>query len=100
MTPTLFIILFSILTIVSGLVTEALKKATQSSLATNILALIDAVVTGVGGTVIAYIIMGIEFTPINIMYIVILAIAVWLGSMLGFDKIKQSVEQIIAMKKD
>jgi uncharacterized protein (DUF697 family) len=100
MTPTLFIILFSILTIISGLITQALKKATQNSLATNLLALIDAVVTGVGGSIVAYIIMGIEFSPINVMYIIILTVAVWLGSMLGFDKIKQSIEQVIALKKD
>lgn len=98
MTPVLFVTLFAILTIVSGLITQALKKATQNTLATNILALIDAILTGAGGTTIAYIFMNIPFTGQNILCIGLLTIAVWLGSMLGFDKIKQSIDQIIALK--
>ena len=100
MTPMLFITLFAILTIVSGLITQAFKKATQNTLATNILALIDAIITGVGGSVTAYIFMEIPFTPQNILCIGLLTIAVWLGSMLGFDKIKQSIDQIIALRND
>ena len=100
MTPTLFILLFAILTIVSGLITQALKKAYSNSIATNVLALIDALFTGVGGTVTAYILMGIPFTPINCLCIGLLTIAVWLGSMIGFDKVKQSINQIIELKAD
>jgi uncharacterized protein (DUF697 family) len=100
MTPTLFILLFAILTIVSGLITQALKKAYSNSIATNVLALIDALFTGVGGTVTAYILMGIPFTPINCLCIGLLTIAVWLGSMIGFDKVKQSIDQIIELKTD
>ena len=62
MTPVLFITLFAILTIVSGLITQALKQAFKNTIATNILALIDAIFTGVGGSVTAYVLMGIPFT--------------------------------------
>ena len=100
MTPTLFILLFAILTIVSGLITQALKKAYSNSIATNVLALIDALFTGIGGTVTAYILMGIPFTPINCLCIGLLTIAVWLGSMIGFDKVKQSINQIVELRSD
>ena len=100
MTPTLFVLLFAILTIVSGLITQALKKAFSNTMATNILALIDAAFTGIGGTVTAYVLLNIPFTGINILCIGLLTISVWLGSMLGFDKIKQSIDQIIALKNE
>jgi hypothetical protein len=44
--------------------------------------------------------MEIPFTPQNILCIGLLTVAVWLGSMLGFDKIKQSIDQIIALRND
>ena len=100
MTPTLFVLLFTILTIVSGLITQALKKAFSNTLATNILALVDAGFTGIGGSVTAYVLMGIPFTSTNILCIGLLTIAVWLGSMIGFDKVKQSVDQIIELKNN
>ena len=100
MTPVLFITLFAILTIVSGLITQALKQAFSNTMATNILALIDAAFTGIGGTVTAYVLLGIPFTGINILCIGLLTISVWLGSMLGFDKVKQSIDQIIALKNE
>lgn len=100
MTPVLFITLFAILTVVSGLITQALKQAFSNTMATNILALIDAAFTGIGGTVTAYILLSIPFTGINILCIGLLTISVWLGSMLGFDKVKQSIDQIIALKNE
>lgn len=97
MTPVLFITLFAILTIVSGLITQALKQAFKNTIATNILALIDAIFTGVGGSVTAYVLMSIPFTGTNILCIGLLTLGVWLGSMIGFDKIKQAIDQIVAL---
>lgn len=99
MTSLMFIVLLGVLSIVSGLVTQALKVAAVSSMATNVLALIDAVLVGGGGAVTAYIFLGIPFTPVNILCIVLLAICVWIGSMTGFDKVQQTIEQIMEMFK-
>lgn len=97
MTPVLFVTLFAILTVVSGLVTQALKQAFKNTIAINILALVDAIFTGIGGSVTAYVLMGIPFTGTNILCIGLLTIGVWMGSMIGFDKIKQSIDQIVTL---
>ena len=97
MTPVLFITLFTILTIVSGLITQALKQAFSNTIATNLLALIDAFFTGIGGSVTAYMLMGIPFTGTNILCIGLLTLGIWLSSMIGYDKIKQAIDQIITM---
>lgn len=99
MTAQLFLMLFVIFASVSVILTEALKKATKETLANNILALIVALVVGGGGSVVAYIFMGIAFTTSSIIAIVLMVIAVWMGAMVGYDKIKQLIEQILGKKK-
>ena len=37
---------------------------------------------------------GIPFTPLNIIYIPLMGIANWLGAMVGYDKVKQAIEQL------
>ena len=98
MTTTLFLMLLTILSIASGLVTQALKQAIKS-ISTNVIALVDAIVVGGGGSTVAFALLGIPFTPVNIICIILLAFCVWIGSMVGFDKVKQTVEQIIAIPK-
>ena len=93
MTIQLFMFLFSIGSLVSSLITEAIKKA-YMNVSSNIIALIDAVVVGVIGTVFAYILMGITFNLPNIICIFIMAVCIWIGSMVGFDKVKQTINQI------
>lgn len=94
MTTQLFLMLFVIFASVSVILTEALKKATKETLANNILALIVALVVGGGGSVAAYIFMGIAFTTSSIIAIVLMVIAVWMGAMVGYDKVRQLIKQI------
>lgn len=97
MTITLFITLLTIGSMLCTLVTEAVKKAFENAkkeAAPNVLALVNAVVVGGLGTAVAYILMGIEWTTNNIICLVLMIVCVWIGSMIGFDKIKQLVEQI------
>lgn len=93
MTIQLFMFLFTIGSLVSSLITEAIKK-TYMNISSNIIALIDAIGVGVIGTVCAYTLMGITFNLSNIICIFLMAVCIWIGSMVGFDKVKQTINQI------
>lgn len=93
MTVTLFIFLFTIGSMVSSLLTEALKKA-FTYMSTNIIALVDAVVVGCLGTLSAYVLMGVEWSLSNIVCLVLMTFCIWIGSMVGYDKVLQTISQI------
>lgn len=93
MTIELFIFMLTIGALISSLLTQAVKKA-FTNISTNILALIDAVTVGVIGMIIAYVLLGIPFTLPNIMCIVLMSVCIWVGSMIGYDKVIQTIEQI------
>lgn len=97
MTITLFITVLTIGAAVTALLTEAIKKAYSNAnkvYSPNIIALVNAFVVGGGGTAVVYMLTGIEWTINNIICMVLMIGAVWLGSMLGFDKIIQTLTQI------
>jgi len=102
MNGTTFLILLTISSIVTGLVTEVWKKFT-SNFPTNLEALISGLV--VGGTT-GFLFMyfnQIAFNVPNIIVLVLLGIASSFGATIGFDKVKQAVEQIeeaLAYKAD
>ena len=93
MTITLFLSLFTIGSMVSSLLTEALKKA-FSELSANIVALIDAFAVGLIGTAMAYQLMGVEWNAQNIVCLVLMVFCIWVGSMVGYDKVLQTISQI------
>lgn len=102
MTFTLFIMLFTIGALVASLLTEAIKKAFDNagkSYSANAVALLLAIVVGVGGTSAAYIFMDIPFEAKSILCIVFMAITIWIGAMVGYDKVTQLLEQIIHKNK-
>ena len=93
MTIELFITLFGIGSVISSLLTETLKQ-TFTKISSNVIALIDAVFVGGVGTFVYYILTGAEITPINALYAVLMALCVWVGSMVGYDKVMQTLKQI------
>ena len=93
MTIELFLFLFTIGSLISSLLTEAIKK-TQTDMSSNIIAFIDAIMVGCGGTCSAYAIMGIPFTAVNIICVVLMTFCVWVGSMVGYDKVMQTIAQL------
>lgn len=102
MTTALFIVLATICCAVSILFTEGIKiwfKNANKEYSANLIALINALVVGCGGTAIAYVFMGIAFTLPNILCLALMAGVVWLGSMVGYDKVMQLITQIAATKK-
>ena len=95
MTVTFFITMLTVFALVISLLTEAIKKATQNTLSNNILVAIIAAVVGWGGGAAVYVIFGLAWTASNIVALILLAPACWLGAMLGYDKVIQTIEQIV-----
>lgn len=101
MSATLFMILMTVLSAINVALTQAVKKAfsnANKNYSANVLALISAIVSGCGGTAVVYLLFGIAFTTTNIVCLILMGAVVWVGSMIGYDKAKQLVEQVIAIK--
>lgn len=96
MNTTTFLILLSSFSIISGLITEGIKNIVTDkvNLSYNIVALITALVCGGAGTAVYYQLNSIPFTVNNVIYMVLMGLASGLVSMVGFDKVKQAIEQI------
>ena len=97
MTVTTFLTIVTIGSLVSSLLTEALKKSFQN-MSTNVIALINAAIVGMLGTSATYILVGIEWNVQNIVCLVLMVFCVWLGSMVGYDKVIQTILQIKNIK--
>lgn len=93
MTIELFIFLFTIGSLVSSLLTEALKKSFKN-ISTNIIALSNAFIVGTCGTVVAYLLMGVLLNTTNVVCIFLMTFCIWVGSMVGYDKVMQTIAQI------
>ena len=100
MTTTTFLMLLSSFSVLSGLVTEGIKKliSDKTNMSYNIIALVVALVIGGAGSAVYYQLNAIPFNLNNIIYLVLMGLASGLCSMVGFDKIKQAVEQITSKK--
>ena len=96
-TITIFATLLTILVACNALITQAIKVAFDKSgkkYSSNLIALITSITIGGLGSVIAYIFLGIAFNIYSIICIPLFIIVIWVGSMVGFDKIFQLIEQI------
>lgn len=101
MTFTLFMTLLVILAVVVSLLTQAVKKFlddAKKSYSSNVVVLVISIIVGLGGTALVYVFMGITFTPPNIVCMVLMAVAVWVGAMIGYDKVLQTIEQFKNLK--
>ena len=102
MTVTLFISLFTFGSMLCGVITEAIKSAYKNAdkpYSANVIAVVDALVVGGLGTATAYMLMGIPWTVNNIICLVLMCVVIWLGAMVGFDKILQTISQISNLPK-
>lgn len=102
MTVTLFITILTLGAGVTSLLTEAIKKAYENAhkdYSANLIALADAIVVGMGGTAVSYMLLGIPWTVNNIICLVLMGVCVWIGSMIGYDKIVQLISQLANIPK-
>lgn len=99
MNANLFLILLSAFSVISGLITEGIKKiaSDKANLSYNIVALIVALIVGTVGCGTYYQLNDLPFTVNNIIYMLLMGFASGLTSMVGFDKVQQTIKQI-AMK--
>lgn len=103
MTITLFVSILTVGAVVSGLLTEAVKKWYENmkkDYSSNMIALINAVVVGGSGTAVTYMLLGVGWTVNNIICLLLMMVCVWLGSMIGYDKILQLIKQFSDIKKE
>ena len=102
MSTTLFITMFTVGAAAAALLTEAVKKFYANvgkECAPNVVALVNAVVIGAGGTAVVYMLMDIPWTVNNIICLILMAGCVWIGSMIGYDKVVQLLKQIEVKEK-
>ena len=103
MTLQVFLVLLAICAVVTSLITEAIKKIHnkfEHPYAANIIALVDAIFVGAIVMILYYVFNAIDFSAVNIVYIFLMALANWIGSMIGYDKVKQALIQIRALKEE
>lgn len=94
MNGALFLVMFGACSLITGLVTEAEKKLVKDFSA-NLLALITGAVVALAVTVVTFIFKDIPYNTINVTYMVTLVFASGLGAMLGYDKVMQTIKQIL-----
>ena len=96
MTITTFLMLLSSFSVLSGLVTEGIKKliSDKANMSYNIIALIVSLIIGGVGCAIYYQLNTIPFDINNVIYMILMGLASGLCSMVSYDKLKQCIEQI------
>ena len=96
MTTTTFLMLLSAFSVLSGLVTEGIKKliSDKANMSYNIIALIVSLIIGGVGCAIYYQLNAIPFDVNNVIYMILMGLASGLCSMVSYDKLKQCIEQI------
>lgn len=103
MTITLFMSIFTIGALAAGLLTEAVKKAYKNAgvnYSANKIALINAAIIGGFGTASSYVLLNIAWTIQNIVCLILMVVLIWIGAMIGYDKIIQLFAQIRSITKE
>lgn len=103
MTFTLFCSLLLGLGTVTTLVVEFIKSVLdgyKKTYNTQTVSLLSGIVIGAIGTVVAYIMMGIPFTPMGIVFVIFETIAVMIGAQLGYDKVVSVLKEALGKKAE
>lgn len=93
----MFLTLLFAFSVLTSLVMEFVKKFIndKENISYNMVTVIIAVVIGGIGTLIYYQLTSLPFTLNNIIYAVLMGLSSGLCSMLGYDKVKQTILQIM-----
>lgn len=97
-----FSMLFVGCSLAASLLTEALKKWYENAkkdYSANTIALVLAIVVGGFGMAIAYTLLGIPWTVNNIICLGLMVVAIWIGAMVGYDKVIQMLKQLAELKE-
>lgn len=97
MNATVLLVLFCILEVVTPLVVQGIK-ATMEGLKirynATVIALAVAIVLSIGASLFYMVSKGITFDTLSVFYMLALVMANWLGSTLGYDKVKAALQVI------
>ena len=97
MTITVFLVLLAGFAAITSVATGGVKKFLDNqgiAYASNIVVLVVAFAVGCGGTAIYYVNYQIPFNALNSVYLALMGVSNWLAAMLGYDKVKQAIEQL------
>lgn len=103
MTIETFTSLLAVFAILTSLITEGVKNVLASfnkKYPANIIVLCVSVLVGGVGTCLFYVWSDYTWTIKNIIWIFLMTGANWLGSMVGYDKVIQTITQIKVAKKE
>lgn len=95
--------LITVFSIITSLVTQFVKMVLDTlrvEYASNIVVMIVSAVVGAGGTVLYYVNYQIPMNALTSVYLAIMCIMNCMGAMLGYDKVKQMLEQLRAVGKE
>lgn len=100
MSATLFLLLLSGYSVLTGLVVEAAKKliGKETIKSLNLLTFIIALVIGLAGTFVYYVLNSIAIDVNNVIYAVLLSLGSGLCAMVGYDKVREAIQQFIDKK--
>lgn len=96
MSVTLFVSIFVGGGLITMLLTQSIKQFyynRNSEASPNLIALINAIVVGGGGTAFTYMLMHLPWTVNNVLCLIAMAFLVWMGSMIGYSKIIETIQQ-------
>ena len=96
MNITAFLFLFSIFSVLTGLVVEAIKKfiSDKENRSYNIIVLIVALIIGIVGTLLYYYMSGTVISMTSLIFAILMGFASALGAMIGYDKVKEAIAQL------
>lgn len=92
--------LVTVFSIVTSLATQFVKMFLDTlkvSYASNIVVMVVAAVVGAGGTLLYYVNYQIPMNALTSVYLAIMCIMNCMGAMIGYDKVKQMLEQLEAV---
>lgn len=89
---------FSIVTSVMTQFAKMVLDTMQKKYASNIVVMVVAALVGAGGTLLYYENYQIPLNALTSVYLAIMCIVNCMGAMLGYDKVKQMVEQLKAVR--
>lgn len=93
MSVQVFLALLLAFSTISSLITEAIKKVFSAN--GNITAFIVSIIVGLVGSLIYYKLSVIDFSTNNIIYAVLMGLAVSITSQVGYDKVKEAIQKFI-----
>ncbi len=89
---------FSIVTSVVTQFVKVVLDTFRAKYASNVVVLIVAAVVGTGGTMLYYVNHQIPLNALTSVYLAIMCLINCMGAMLGYDKVKQMLEQLKAVR--